>query len=771
MNPISKCLNLKTGQSLIEIIIAMGLVAILLPAILTGLVASREGKAQEGRRLQATALLRESEEVVRNVREKGWKYVSVPGIYHPGSEYVISVCRYDGCQNEKYDEFVGQANNQGVLTGSFPSSPSVAAFELWFTRPTSTQCNGLECFSIGQIDSLSFSGLVDGINYTVSICHIDNCFSGNYSQFVGQSTGGILNATFTYGPSLVLSGGYEVWIQQPPPPGCSGLACFGFTFANINSATISQLDSNKVWNLASGPETINDFTRQIEISDVRRDTNGNIVTSGGTLDPSTKQIKSTVSWTTPVASSVESAFYISRRLGNTSWQQTTQAHFNAGTHNGTITVPTGDGAVALNPSPTSSAIHGNKFIIDTISPMTWLINIGIKNNIRFTAQNSKAIDKIRLYIHTVSGTSPTYRFGIQADSGGNPSGTYLGSATYQPTTTGWHTIDISNTNIAAGTTYHLVIQHESGTNNILNYIQIRQTSPLNALYPLTNSPDTSANTGYFWSGSWTYTNNQPVYALEFTDATFEGNPHESGDEFETFGFTAHGEDFQVSSAKTVKDISWLVRKKASQNPQGPLVVTLQNITNSSTLASGNLVAPGAVTQTYAYYTYTFPSPIQLTPGNTYRVFVSAASTTNARAYMVKRINNGTALSLNSINYDGTNSVYFGVFGPTNYWDAAGWYFTEFGNTFTSQIFNAGNVVAFNNITWNATTPATTSIQLQVSVNNGPFIGPTGPGSFFNSPGAIPIDSNTGQSIKFKATLNGTGAVTPTLLNVQINYSP
>src|SRR3990167_2676701 len=60
----------QSGQSLVEILIAIGLTGILLPALLTGLVSSREGKAQEGQRLQATALVRESEEAIRSVREK-----------------------------------------------------------------------------------------------------------------------------------------------------------------------------------------------------------------------------------------------------------------------------------------------------------------------------------------------------------------------------------------------------------------------------------------------------------------------------------------------------------------------------------------------------------------------------------------------------------------------------------------------------------------------------------------------------------------------------
>lgn len=80
------------GQSLIEILVAIGLAAVLLPALVTGLVASREGKAQEGERLVATGLMREMTEAVRQVRETDWDSFAVNGTYHPivsGSNWML----------------------------------------------------------------------------------------------------------------------------------------------------------------------------------------------------------------------------------------------------------------------------------------------------------------------------------------------------------------------------------------------------------------------------------------------------------------------------------------------------------------------------------------------------------------------------------------------------------------------------------------------------------------------------------------------------------
>jgi len=50
------------------------------------------------------------------------------------------------------------------------------------------------------------------------------------------------------------------------------------------------------WQLTTGSETIGQFQRAIQISGVNRDTNDNIVLTGGNIDPETKKITATVSW-------------------------------------------------------------------------------------------------------------------------------------------------------------------------------------------------------------------------------------------------------------------------------------------------------------------------------------------------------------------------------------------------------------------------------------------------------------------------------------------
>ncbi len=78
-----RILRFQSGQTLVELLVAIGLSAIMLPALATAIIASREGRSQEAERLQATALMREATEAVRSVREKGWSTFAVNGTYHP----------------------------------------------------------------------------------------------------------------------------------------------------------------------------------------------------------------------------------------------------------------------------------------------------------------------------------------------------------------------------------------------------------------------------------------------------------------------------------------------------------------------------------------------------------------------------------------------------------------------------------------------------------------------------------------------------------------
>ncbi len=99
-------------------------------------------------------------------------------------------------------------------------------------------------------------------------------------------------------------------------------------WASISSnGTYYPTQTNGVWSLTIGTETIGTLTRSIEVSDAYRDSTGKIAASG-TQDPSTKKIVTTIAWGTPRASSVSSTQYFTRYLDNLSYSDSTEAQFN-----------------------------------------------------------------------------------------------------------------------------------------------------------------------------------------------------------------------------------------------------------------------------------------------------------------------------------------------------------------------------------------------------------------------------------------------------------
>jgi hypothetical protein len=133
----------------------------------------------------------------------------------------------------------------------------------------------------------------------------------------------------------------------------------GWVSLPANGTYYPVISQNK-WVLSPGTNTVNGLTTSVVISDVQRDAAGHIVSTGGTIDSSTRKIVSTVSWTTPTASSVSVVTYVSRFRTNATSLDTTTADFTLGSASGTTIADTlgsgipGDGEVTLG-----AGGHGN----------------------------------------------------------------------------------------------------------------------------------------------------------------------------------------------------------------------------------------------------------------------------------------------------------------------------------------------------------------------------------------------------------------------------
>ncbi len=137
------------GQTLIELIIVMGIAAIILPALLTGFVAARNGKPQQQQRVQAVSVLKETESALRNIKNSNWSALNVNGVYHTeisGTQWSLlpdSITNTNGIKQEIIVSNVLR-DSSGVIVDSVgtvdPSTKKVEIIISW-TQPYSSAIN------------------------------------------------------------------------------------------------------------------------------------------------------------------------------------------------------------------------------------------------------------------------------------------------------------------------------------------------------------------------------------------------------------------------------------------------------------------------------------------------------------------------------------------------------------------------------------------------------------------------------------------------------
>lgn len=613
------------GQTLVEVLVAIGLSAIMLPALATALVASREGRAQESERLQATALLRETTEAMRSVREKGWSFIATNGTYYP-------------------------------------------------------------------------------------------TLSGN------------------------------------------------------------------AWSLASGTQTTGNFTRQIVISDVQRNSAGAIVPSGGTLDPSTKKVVTTVSWTTPIPSNVSSETYYSRYLGNNATTDSTQADFTPGTLTNTTITNNSGGEVELTSSPGATSWTSPTVLrlIDTAGTED-ATDIRVDGNYAYVADTTV----LRIYdISNIATGAPT-ALGTYTAGGTINSIAVSGNFVYLATsnTAGEFVVvnatnksaltatvvNLANTNI--GTAIFVANNHAyigravsttSGQNEFFIYDVTTPTAPIARgslnLTAQVNSIYVPTTTHAFLATSVTTAEVTVVKIDVPTTPTSAGIYDAVGTSIGTDIF-AVGNTVYLGKANNTSGAEFFM---LTANTTVPTAVTFA--------LAGSYEAGANINGVYVSGTLAFLATA-ITSAQ-FRVLDLATSPITVEG-STNLSNNANDIWLGG-NYAflaSTNNL--GEITVTQGSVTSGGYQTS--GTFESGSFDGGASVAYNYITFTVTEPASTAIRFQIAVNDNNstwnFVGPDGTAATFYDTAQMIRLNTLGRYMRYRASFSGPGTSTPVLQDITVNYSP
>lgn len=358
--------------------------------------------------------------------------------------------------------------------------------------------------------------------------------------------------------------------------------------------------------------------------------------------------------------------------------------------------------------------------VNTSRTSIWRMDeVGIYTSIRFTARATNNVSSIRVYVQE-NGGIPSYNFGIQADDSGLPSGTYLDKVRVDNTAitgTGWVVVDMPNSpRVIKNEVYHIVIEPDPDQPpSATSYIGIACSSPLHQKYPLTNEDDNAADTLYSRDGgaNWSVRGKQPIYVLEFTDGTYEGNAFVSGSDLGIYGTTgvhsARGVRFTPRENVRVSGVEFFINR--SGTPADSLYFSLEENDTGTIVEDGVLVEP-IVPTGWAWHGMSFSEPRTLEAGKTYRLYMRSPGSTSSAYYRWCAPTTTSEDPYASLTYDGANTVYidtYGVWSVDNTRDG-GFRLVRAGSYrgsgyLESSVHDAGQIVKWGTLNWSARTPS------------------------------------------------------------------
>ncbi len=119
----------------------------------------------------------------------------------------------------------------------------------------------------------------------------------------------------------------------------------------VRPGTFGLSDQSGIWALAGTNDSVDQFTRNVQVEYAHRDVSGNLVPSGGTIDFDTKKITTNVQWDfTPLRPSTITFETYLTNWRSLHWRQTTQADFSQGTHTNTQATNDAGGEIQLTGS-------------------------------------------------------------------------------------------------------------------------------------------------------------------------------------------------------------------------------------------------------------------------------------------------------------------------------------------------------------------------------------------------------------------------------------
>jgi hypothetical protein len=267
-------------------------------------------------------------------------------------------------------------------------------------------------------------------------------------------------------------------------------------------------------------------------------------------------------------------------------------------------------------------------------------NSNEKVSIRFTAEQSGTATKLVIYGYASQG-QPTVRVGLQEDNGGNPKGQWINTNAFGnvqiSSSSGFKTVQLqTGAAITKGQIYHIVVEAPDNSLNgaaaIITYQGNGAAQPFNPDDPDIVRNDQQMNTLSYDGNNWQEQNKWPIFVVEYSDDTLEGQPYSISAPWVIYDSTYVGQTIIPASDYKVGKIAFDVSVKASA-PQDKLYYQIRD-SNNNVLANGVFAQSGQLTVSQTWIEVTLSTSLTLKAGQLYRIVLLSPQTDLANAYHI-----------------------------------------------------------------------------------------------------------------------------------------
>lgn len=375
--------------------------------------------------------------------------------------------------------------------------------------------------------------------------------------------------------------------------------------------------------------------------------------------------------------------------------------------------------------------YGNEFVATSrYTSATRLDDPEKRLSIRFVAGESKTLVRIRLRLHQ-AGSIMNWRLRIESDDGSEdhrPSGELSWSgaeALVALDSNGWAIAPVEPGQLVKNRIYHVVVS-PAQTPTLGDYIYPSATRPFNESW--INGATNNQLRGVLFSSdggdSWELQDNrEPVYVLDFADGTYEGNPYFSYTSKSIKGDDLYGECFTPPTDITASAVEFYVKRTSGVLSDSLYV----GVSDGAEDVMPPLENQEPIGTDYSWVKYDFPEPLTFLAGDNYRVYLESPGSTSEGYYYVDFLNTSSGVPYPSLSYGGASSFYVRSSDGGTTWSSSDGNADDLAfrfvltyrtsGTYTSRPFDAGSKVDWSEVTWSATQPEGTTIDVQARASD------------------------------------------------------